>query len=220
MTECDNLLIWAGSKDNDVDRIGFMMHSYLLCIKMVMIYFDMYCMKMRPNFSNIHRSPNELCILSMIIILFFSDLHGLNLGGSQPLSGQTAPQALKRTHCKILFKINQHIKNYITDTHLVIWASLWAECLNWLPSTKSNRNIPGSSNLHDGADQALQANLISICWCEKSNGKLKVDHILTDWLARPLLRNLGFKANLVAVASNACEVTLWIDFHGRGLNET
>ena len=123
-------------------------------------------------------------------------------------------------------------------------------------------------------------------------------HILTDWLARPLLRNLGFKANLtladhsqmvwdftvaaprggrfqalsyqfssstelltslaaewydvrlvvalvkqgsallargwvtarlisrwhlsglVAVASNACEVTLWIDFHGRGLNET
>ena len=157
MTECDNLVIWAGSKDNDVDRIGFMMHSYLLCIKMVMIYFDMYCMKMRPNFSNIHRSPNELCILSVIIILYFSDLHGLNLGGSQPLSGQTAPQALKRTHCKILFKINQHIKNYITDTHLVIWASLWAECLNWLPSIKSNRNIPGPSNLHDGADQALQA---------------------------------------------------------------
>ena len=27
-------------------------------------------------------------------------------------------------------------------------------------------------------------------------------------------------SGLVAVASNACEVTLWIDFHGRGLNET
>ena len=27
-------------------------------------------------------------------------------------------------------------------------------------------------------------------------------------------------SGLVAVASNACEVTLWIDFHGQGLNET
>ena len=150
---------------------------------------------MRPNFSNIHRSPNELCILSMIIILYFSDLHGFNLGGSQPLSGQTAPQALKRTHYKILFKINQHIKNYITDTHLVIWASLWAECLNWLPSIKSNRNIPGPSNLHDGADQALQAkfDFHRLMWKVKWETESRS---YPNGLARPLLRNLGFKANL------------------------
>ena len=88
---------------------------------------------------------------SMIIFLYSSDLHWINLGGSQPLSGQTAPQALKRT------KIHQPFENNITNSLLVIWTSLWAECLNWLPLIKSNRNISGPSNLHDGADQALQA---------------------------------------------------------------
>ena len=39
------------------------------------------------------------------------------------------------------------------------------------------------------------------------------------WVTARLIYRWHFPG-LVAVASNACEVTLWIDFHGRGLNET
>ena len=39
------------------------------------------------------------------------------------------------------------------------------------------------------------------------------------WVTACLISRLHL-SGLVAVASNACEVTLWIDFHGRGLNET
>ena len=39
------------------------------------------------------------------------------------------------------------------------------------------------------------------------------------WVAARLISRWHL-AGLVAVASNACEVTLWINFHGQGLNET
>ena len=56
-------------------------------------------------------------------------------------------------------RIHQPFENNITNSHLVIWTSSGSECLNWLPLIKSYWNISGPSNLHDGADQALQAKL-------------------------------------------------------------
>ena len=42
---------------------------------------------------------------------------------------------------------------------------------------------------------------------------------LVRWVTARLISRWHL-SGLVAVASNACEVTLWIDFHGQGLNET
>ena len=43
--------------------------------------------------------------------------------------------------------------------------------------------------------------------------------LLRGWVTACLIPRWHL-SGLVAVASNACEVTLWIDFHGQGLNET